>query len=87
MQRLLQMLSINANIMFVFYLNANSICFAQSMPLLCSLWQRQQRDPVNLGCQGWQGASHIGTLIASRGCNGVRAELLRGAALLLRWVL
>lgn len=37
MQILLQRLSINANIMFVFYLNANSICFAQSMPSLCSL--------------------------------------------------
>lgn len=42
MQILLQRLSINANIMFVFYFNANSICFAQCMPSLCSLcWVAQ----------------------------------------------
>ena len=42
MQRLLQMLSINANTMFVLHLNANSICFAQSMPPLWSLcWAAQ----------------------------------------------
>lgn len=42
MQILLQRLSINANIVFVFYLNANSIWFAQSMPSLWSLcWATQ----------------------------------------------
>lgn len=42
MQILLQSLSINANVMFVFYLKANSICFAQSMASLCSLcWAAQ----------------------------------------------